>query len=456
MNADSIQSRLADYAYSLSYDTLPSNVVHAAKVRIIDTLGALAGGFLGEPCQIARNLAARIRDPRGATIIGTQIKTSPDLAAFVNATTARYAEMNDVHHPGSGGGHPSDVITPVLAAAEHANVNGASFINAIVLAYEVYLAIVEATGTPGFDSGNFVCLGSAAGAGKLFGLRRTQLAHCISMAVVPNNVLRVGRIGHLSMWKTTAAGQAGRAGVFAAMLARAGLEGPTMPFEGKAGWCDHVAQQRFSLDNLGGNGIPFKIQETMIKLRPACAATIPSILAAEKVAPFIVDSTQVRRVVVEVDKKAREGMGSDAHHWDPHSRETADHSIPYVASATLLDGTITPHSFDDSRLCDNELRALMQKVEVVTNEEFTHAHAQRRQMARVTVLTDSRQQFTGVSWGDSDELSAPISDAQITDKFHRLVDDRLGHVRANFILERVWNLELENNLAKVISAFSFA
>src|SRR5690349_13889761 len=102
-SGDSIQSRLVEYAVDLSYDSLPTDVVHAAKARVIDTLGALIGGFDGEPSRIARKLAARLVDSRGATVIGTRHKTSPHLAAFINGTTARHAEMNDVYHPGSGG-----------------------------------------------------------------------------------------------------------------------------------------------------------------------------------------------------------------------------------------------------------------------------------------------------------------------------------------------------------------
>src|SRR6185295_16624742 len=100
-----------------------------------------------------------------------------------------------------------------------------------------------------------------------------QLAHAISMAIVPNNCLKQVRTGHLSMFKATQAGQAGRAGVFAALLARAGMEGPHLPFEGKAGWCDHVARERFMFKAFGGPGTRFKIQDTLIKLRPACGRT---------------------------------------------------------------------------------------------------------------------------------------------------------------------------------------
>ena len=101
---------------------------------MIDTFGALVGGFAGEPCRIARDVAAQMPNPNGATIIGTDIRTAPDLAAFANGTTARYVEMNDVYHwPGSSGGHPSDVLMPIFAAAEHAHTSGRDFITAGIL-----------------------------------------------------------------------------------------------------------------------------------------------------------------------------------------------------------------------------------------------------------------------------------------------------------------------------------
>src|SRR5262245_56029968 len=111
---DGFQQRLTDYACGLTYASLPREVVHAAKARIIDALGALIGGFFGEPCRITRNLAARTPNADGATILGTRMKTTPDLAAFVNATTARYVEMTDSYHaPGSYNGHGSDTVMPV-------------------------------------------------------------------------------------------------------------------------------------------------------------------------------------------------------------------------------------------------------------------------------------------------------------------------------------------------------
>ena len=134
------------------------------------------------------------------------------------------------------------------------------------------------------------------------------------------------------------------------------MEGPHLPYEGKAGWCDHVARKRFSLETMGGKGTSFKVQETIIKPRSLCAATISSVLAAEKVAPLN-NVKAVKKVTVKVYKKAKDYVGTGEHCWDPGSRETADHSIPYVVAATLMDGTATPRSLDDAHLWNPELRA---------------------------------------------------------------------------------------------------
>src|SRR5262249_17367528 len=163
---------------------------------------------------------------------------------------------------------------------------------------------------------------------------------CLSIAAASNNILRQTRLGQLSMWKAAASGEAARAGVFAAILAEEGMEGPNLPFEGQAGWCDHVAGHRFVLDTLGRGGTSFKVESSVIKSRPAVGLTIASILAAEKLAP-LADIDAVHKITVEVYKRALLACGSGAHHWHPDSAETADHSIPYLVAATLIDGTVT-------------------------------------------------------------------------------------------------------------------
>ena len=441
---DRIQTQLSDFAAHLRYEDLDAATVHAAKVRIIDTLGALIGGFFGEACRSARDIAARMPQSAGSTVIGTRLVTSPDIAAFVNATTARYVEMNDVYHwPGSSGGHPSDVLTPVLGVAEYAVASGKALINAVVLAYEIYLRMSDAVRTPGFDCTNFCTMGVALGAGKLLELGPDALAEALSMAVVPNNALNQARTGHLTMWKAGAAGQAGRAGVFAALLAQAGMRGAHMPFEGKAGWCNHVARRQFELAPFGGRAAAFKIHDTLIKPRASCATTISSILAAEKAAAKLSDLEQIEQVCVAVYERAKIGMGTGEHHWNPDSRETADHSIPYVVAATLIDKRLTPASFGDARLRDPRLRALLPKIEVVADEAFTAAYERVPVMhcTRVTVRLRDGGSVVGEAGGDKGDLSQPKTDAEIADKFLALTEGVLGAGRANAALEALWRLE---------------
>jgi len=456
---DAIQDRLATYAIQLDFEAIPAEVVHAAKVRIIDTLGALMGGFNGEPCRISRNLAARCPSDSGATVIGTRIRATPEMAAFANATTARYVEMNDVYHwPGSMGGHPSDVFAPILAMAESSRSSGRDLITAVVLGYEIYLRISDAVKDPAFDCVNFACIGAAATGAKLMGLQLEGVADAISMAAVSGNVLTQVRNGHLSVWKAVAAGQAARTGVSCALMAAAGLQGPHLPFLGKHGWCNHVSGP-LQLAPMGGEGASFKISDTLIKQRSSCATTISSILAAEKAsAPVRHQLEQVKAVTVEVYDTAKRNLGTEAHHWDPRSRETADHSIPYVVAATLIDGTITPLQFNEAHLWSPQLRSLLPKIQVVENPEFTRIYHRVpvEHPARVTVEFTDGQRVVGESGGRNGDLSNPKSDAEIEAKFRGMAEDFIGKRQCDVLLEQLWSLEKLQSVANIPPAFMFA
>ena len=451
---DTIQQRLVDYARDLNYDSLTPGAIHAVKVRVVDTLGVLIGGFFSADARIARNIVAEFPNPNGATVIGTRMKTAPDLAAFVNGTTARYLELTDSNpqqKPKGIGGHPSDVVTPIFSAAEYAHSSGRDLIAGIVLAYEIYMRFYDVvTVDMGFDHTNMCCLGTAMATARFLGLSPEQFAHCISMAVVPNNALRITRVvGDLSMWKVAATGQAGRAGIFAALLARGGMEGPRMPFEGKSGWCDHVGT-RFALNAMGGNGTPFKVELMGIKMRPCIGLAISAVLAAEKISPLR-NIENVKEVTLETWKQAVDGMGVGAHNWNPDTKETADHSGPYVIAATLMDGTLTPRSYNDAHLWNPQLRALMQKIRVIDNPDFTKAYFRMppQHHSRVTVVTHSGERLVGESADEKDDLSTPKSDAQISEKFRSLTEDYLGAKRVNAILERLWNLENLSDVAVI-------
>src|SRR5579883_171990 len=236
--ADATVRAVVRYAADVRFAALPADAVHACQRRLADTLACgIAGGDAG-PSRIARALALRTEAGEGARVLGTGRRALPELAAFANAAMARYLDGNDCF-PG-GGGHPSGVIAPVLAAAQVAGADGRDVIAAIVVGYEVHRAMHESLRlmTRGLDHAFYPAVAAAAATAKILRLDAAQMANAISLAVTPNLPLAVTRRGQLSMWKGVAEANGVRNGVFAALLAQAGMTGPERPFDGALGLRD--------------------------------------------------------------------------------------------------------------------------------------------------------------------------------------------------------------------------
>lgn len=450
---DPIQDHLASYAASIAFDRLPPDIVHAATALVIDTLGVLVAAYPCEACRIARELAERSPSDRGATIVGSRLRTTAEIAAFVNATTARYAEANDVYARYLAGhmhGHPSDVILPLLAVAEEERASGKDFIASVVLAYEVYLWLCDVSRSGGFDPATFGSLAVAMGAGFLMGMDAPRMQHCIAMAIVPNNMLKQVRADQLSPWKAVAAGQAGRAGLFAAELARIGMPGPNLPFVGQSGWCTNVAGALFSTDGLEPGR--FRILGARMKPRPARALTIPAIQAAERVHIPFGRIDDIDRILVEVHRQAAHGTHDE--HWHPDSRETADHSIPFGVATALLHGRVTVRSFDEQRLSDADLLGLMSKMKLTDNDEFSAAFAGQPQhyCARVTVILKDGTTLAAESGRDDDDLATPKPNAWVNQKFLAMIDGLIGRSRGAALLDRLWCLADEPDMSSLPAA----
>ena len=147
-----IAQRLSSYATSLQYEDLPADVVHLAKRMIIDTLGCALGGYDGEPSRIARETAATVTSSSPATILGSGLATSPDMATFANGVMIRYLDYND-GYTSKESGHPSDSIAATQTCSEVGRAGGKGMIVATVLAYEAFCRICDAVDIKpgGFD-----------------------------------------------------------------------------------------------------------------------------------------------------------------------------------------------------------------------------------------------------------------------------------------------------------------
>ena len=453
--ADQVELGLLRLRSAMSYDALPADTRADVKSRIIDTAAALLCGLNEPPCPRLRRFAQDVYPAGTASIVGTPIRTQLETAAFVNATTARVAELNDTYHvPGKPGIHASDVIFPLVALAEARRSSGRDLIAGIALAYESCLRMFEASPpVPGFDATNFVALGVAVGAAALLGLDDQQARNCISILVVSHNALRRARLGEASSWKAAASGQAGRSGLFAALLAAGRIDGPVAPFDGPGGWREAVARAELELDAL--TLVPsgqFRLSRSIIKPRAACGTTIPSILAAEAVHRQLPAPGAIEAVLVETFRDAVAKNASGAHHWSPATREVADHSIPYVVAAALREGTVTPSQFDPAHLADPDLRRLTRLVEVVEEPSFTRDYdTAQRHRARVTVRLCSGTPLTGESGGEFGDIADAMDARSVDAKFMSLTAGLLGERRARSALERLRALDSEEVASDVLS-----
>src|SRR6185503_16002370 len=100
-------------------------------------------------------------------------------------------------------------------------------------------------------------------------------------------------------------------------------------------------------------------------------------------------------------------------------------------------------SFNDAHLWNPDLRAVMQKVEIHENDEYTKAYESHPPVhrAKVTVVMGNGERLIGESGSGTDDLSTPKTDAQIEEKFRGLTEDVLGAKRVKTILDRLWHLE---------------
>jgi 2-methylcitrate dehydratase len=269
------------------------------------------------------------------------------------------------------------------------------------------------------------------------------MVHALSLAAVSNNALRQTRTGEISLWKASAFANAARNGIFAAALARSGMTGPPQVFEGDKGFFNAVSGP-ISLPQLGGEeGVLFKIPDCFIKHYPVEYHAQSAVEAALALYPTIRQegkaSAVVRSIEVKTSAVSREIIGRDPEKWNPRTRETADHSLPYCVSAALQYGAVGLPQFDESHLQDRALRVLIKRTTVTEDPELTALYPKRIGNA-IEVTTRSGKYVKRVDFPKG-HPNNPMSDLEIEEKFKTLCEGRIPTRRVNRILASIWSLE---------------
>lgn len=436
---------LSAYACALTYEVLPAEVVHQVRRTLIDTLGCAMGGFPAEPSVIARRLAGHVTSSTPSRVLGTSGCSAPDMAGFANGVMVRYLDCNDSYFS-PGGGHPSDMIPAVLALADPLGSDGRTAVTAIVLAYEVFCRLSDQVvlGELGWDQGLFSVLGAVCGAGKVLGLSREQMRHAISLAIVPNLPLGVTRVGELSMWKGCAAASATRAAIFAAQLAQQGMTGPAEPFEASRGLWEQAVGKPVRLDTFGGGSEPFRIMGTLFKNYPSQIHTQGPIGLALELQPQVA-LADIATLRVHTYHTALRGAALEPQKWDPKTRETADHSIPYLVAVAFHDGAVTPASFTEARIQDPALRPFLAKMQVEEDPAYT-ARFPAAYHCRLEVTTHAGQRLLAETAYPKGHRHNPLSDAEVETKFRRFASSVLSEQQCDMALRQCWSIEQAPNL----------
>ena len=459
MATKTLAHRLAEYACALRFEDLSKDVVHEVKRRVIDSLGCALGAWNEEPCVIARKVTSDFSARQGSTIIGTNHKAPPDWAAFANGCCIRYFDYNDTYLSKEPA-HPSDNIAAALAVAQSVAATGRELITAIALAYEVQCRFCDAASirARGWDHVTYGTFSTALASAKLMKLDPKNTRHAVNIAGVAGAAMRQARVGELSHWKGVAFATAARHGVFSALLARPGMTGPGPIFEGQMGF---EKQLGVSLGNVGEKfAVPFAkndqgpasmILRTSIKFWPAEYHSQSAIEAALFLRQQIGKGVEVKSMTIESHDASVDIIGSEPEKWKPETRETADHSLPYITAVALIDGEVTEKQFQPERFKDPKIWKFLENVKVERNAELSAMYPDAAANIVRVELADGRRLSKRVDY-PMGHAKNPLKDTEVERKFFALVKPELGETRAKKIVDLVWKLDEATNVDELMRA----
>lgn len=450
MSETPLADRLAAYAEQLSYRDIGATTLEAVKVLVVDSVGCAIAAFDERPVRVCREIASATGSG-SSTILGTHRRTTPDLAAFANAAAIRYYDLNDVYVSRQAS-HPSDAIAACFAIAEAEGVGARELIAAIVLAYEIECRLVDALDLSSrrFDATVFTLPAVALAAGKLMKLDRERLTQAVNIAINDHVPLAQTRTQTLSDWKGIADANAVRNAVFSAMLARGGLTGPAPIFEGHSGFFQSVTKP-VTIDTgaFGGAGVPFRVESVGLKAFPAQVYTQTAIVAATAIAKEIGDLDRVASIDIATTNRGYVMAGSEPEKWAPDTRDTADHSLPYIVARAMFDGDITNESYAPDKLRDPKILAFMKKIAVKEDPAFA-APRGNAPPTRIAAKLDDGRQFVRLVDHMPGFPGKPMERADAERKFRGNVARHwpADHIRA--VLDALWGLEARDDVAGLL------
>lgn len=443
--SDTISQVLAAYATSVP-DELDADTAHETKRRLIDTLAVALGAHQQPAPRAARRYAYAFEVADGCRIWGTPFASTPEVATLANGVAVRYFDYNDTYlslEPL----HPSDTIAGLISAAEWIGASGRQLLTAVAVAYEVGMTLCDALSVRrhGWDHVNVTSIAACCGLGRLLDLDQRTLEQALAITVVPHAAMRQTRAGELSMWKGFAAADAVRQAVYACALAASGVTGPYRPFEGEMGFVQQLlggrVPNRQAIDRLAAARAPTRIAESYLKAWPVEYHAQSAVQAALSLHHEVKEAGAIEEVTIETFKAAYEIIAKDPEKWRPQTRETADHSLPYIVSVALLDGQVDQTSFSSKRIRDETLQAFLKdKVTLLQADDLSAGYPDGIP-SRITVKSEGGSKLVREVTYPIGHARNRMTDERLEEKYRELTEPLLGEAHAGELLNRLRALE---------------
>jgi 2-methylcitrate dehydratase PrpD len=442
--------KLARFAVNLSHRQIPPEVFERAKDCALDTV---AVALYGSTKPWSRSVVEFIRESNSegkSTVLGQSWKAQARQATLANGVMAHAFELDNVRQPGAGVHPGATAFLPALAIAEERKTDGKTLLAAFVAGCEVMSRIGVAAGNSlekrGFHAPGLTgTFGAAVTAGRLLGLNERQMINALGIAgSYSGGLMEFSHCQEGAMVKRLHLGKAAEGGVTAALLAARGFAGPESVLEGKFGFCrtfsdsPNLPQLTYRL------GQEFETLNICIK-RCACHINAHApIEALQQLREEIRFNPQdVQEVVVAGIEKLV------THHaiYQPKDLMMAQYSIPFCIALSLYFDPTDPQCFDEKRLKDKKVLAMMRRVRLKVDSEVEQKGWDRA--ARVTVQFSNRKRHSRLVVHFKGAPQNPLSRAEVEDKARKLTRPILSQVQMGRLLDAVRNLEKITDVSSI-------
>jgi len=415
--------------------------------RVIDNAAVAAASLTREPVVAARAQAEAhlvSRGGTGSTVFGSDRLTSPEWAAWANGVAVRELDFHDTFLAAEYS-HPGDNIPSILAVAQHLGRTGSELLRGIVTGYEIQVDLVKAISLHKHKIDHVAHLGpsAAAGIGTLLGLPTETIFQAIGQALHTTTATRQSRKGEISTWKAHAPAFAGKMAVEAVDRAMRGQTSPTPIYEGEDGviaWLLDGPDARYEVPLPERGEARTAILDTYTKEHSAEYQAQAWIDLARKLHNEYPDLTadRIERVIIRTSHHTHYVIGSganDPQKYDPTaSRETLDHSIPYIFTVALQDGEWNhERSYAPERAARPDTVALWNKVVTEEDPEWTRRYHSNDPQEKAfggsvaITLTDGSTIVDEIAVADAHPLGArPFARADYVGKFRILAEGVLA------------------------------